>query len=142
MNNNTRLGLIYMINFIDLFAGAGGLSEGFVSNGYNAVAHVEMNSEACNTLKTRACYYYLKNNDRINKYYDYLKGKIDREELYNSVPDTVTKSVLNETMSKKSLESLFTKIELLMSINNRNNLDAVNDQNSTIPTLLNAGRSG
>ena len=54
-----------MLNYIDLFAGAGGLSEGFTAVGFNPVAHVEMNSEACNTLKTRACYYYLKNNQKL-----------------------------------------------------------------------------
>lgn len=41
-------------NFIDLFAGAGGLSEGFISQGdYVPVAHVEMNRYASETLKTR-----------------------------------------------------------------------------------------
>lgn len=42
------------ITYIDLFAGAGGLSEGFSSVGYEPVAHVEMNEDACETLKTRA----------------------------------------------------------------------------------------
>ena len=45
------------ITFLDLFAGAGGLSEGFISAGYQPIAHVEMNSDACYTLKTRECYY-------------------------------------------------------------------------------------
>ena len=39
------------ITFLDLFAGAGGLSEGFQAEGYEPVAHVEMNPDACNTFK-------------------------------------------------------------------------------------------
>ena len=42
--------------FIDLFAGAGGLSEGFMQEGFISVAHVEMDANACNTLRTRECY--------------------------------------------------------------------------------------
>lgn len=44
-------------NFIDLFAGCGGLSEGFYRIGYNALAHVEINPTACQTLRTRMRYY-------------------------------------------------------------------------------------
>lgn len=44
-------------NFIDLFAGCGGLSEGFYKQGFNALAHVEIDSTACKTLRTRMKYY-------------------------------------------------------------------------------------
>lgn len=45
------------LNFIDLFAGCGGLSEGFYKQGFNALAHVEIDPYACKTLKTRMKYY-------------------------------------------------------------------------------------
>lgn len=43
--------------FIDLFAGCGGLSEGFYRSGFEALAHVEMNHWACETLRKRMRYY-------------------------------------------------------------------------------------
>ncbi len=44
-------------SFIDLFSGCGGLSEGFYMDGYNALAHVEIEHYACETLKTRMKFY-------------------------------------------------------------------------------------
>ena len=75
------------LNYIDIFAGAGGLSEGFMNYGFNAIAHIEMNEDACLTLKTRLCYYYLKKHNRVSDYYKYLRGEINRDELYAMVPD-------------------------------------------------------
>lgn len=45
--------------FIDLFAGCGGLSEGFYRQGFKALAHVEINHWACETLRKRMKYYNL-----------------------------------------------------------------------------------
>ena len=93
--------------YLDLFAGAGGLSEGFQKLGYIDIAHVEMNSDACNTLKTRSIYYYLKQQDNLNLYYEYLKGKVTRTELYNSVPNNVISSVIEHTISEATMNQLY-----------------------------------
>lgn len=114
-----------MIHYIDLFAGAGGLSEGFSQMGFNPIAHVEMNQDACMTLKTRACYYYLKQKRKRSIYKSYLKNEISRDQLYNSVPLQVLDSVIHKTMSKDNMPSIYSKIDELMSINNIHNVDLV-----------------
>ena len=74
-------------NFIDLFAGAGGLSEGFVQAGFTPLAHVEMNPFAAKTLETRSVYYYLKEQNQLNAYKDYMRGLISRAELLSKIPE-------------------------------------------------------
>lgn len=62
-------------NFIDLFAGAGGLSEGFLQAGFRPIAHVEMNEFAAKTLETRSAYYYLKGTDNLALYKNMCPGR-------------------------------------------------------------------
>ena len=82
-------------NFIDLFAGAGGLSEGFIRAGFEPVAHVEVENAACNTLRTRTAFHYLKSQNKYEIYISYLKGEITRQELYSHVPKELLESVIN-----------------------------------------------
>ncbi len=70
------------MNYIDLFAGAGGLSEGFISQGFNGVAHVEIDKYAVETLITRNCYHYLKNVNRVELYYSYINEEITRKRTF------------------------------------------------------------
>ena len=83
------------LTFIDLFAGAGGLSEGFIREGFEGIAHVEMDEAACYSLKTRAAYHYLKSNNQYNSYISYLKGEISRNELYALIPSEIMNSIIN-----------------------------------------------
>lgn len=98
-------------NYIDLFAGAGGLSEGFIRAGFTPIAHVEMNKDACDTLKTRTAFHYLKENDQIEEYYEYLKGKISRDEFWGRIPQNLIKSVINTEISPETLPTIFEKID-------------------------------
>jgi DNA (cytosine-5)-methyltransferase 1 len=83
------------MNFIDLFAGAGGLSEGFIRAGFTPVAHVEMDEAACYSLKTRTAYHYLKAEGKEDIYISYLKGNIDRNQLYSHIPAQLLDSIIN-----------------------------------------------
>lgn len=46
---------LHIMNYIDLFAGAGGLSEGFTKAGFNPIAHVESDKAACFYLNDSTC---------------------------------------------------------------------------------------
>ena len=71
-------------NFIDLFAGCGGLSEGFYRMGYKALAHVEINPIACQTLRTRMKYYGYENfEDAV------LEMDITRDDVIDKIDEVV-----------------------------------------------------
>ncbi|WP_282116181.1 DNA cytosine methyltransferase [Cellulophaga baltica] len=98
-------------NFIDLFAGAGGLSEGFIKNDFKPIAHIEIDEAACYTLKTRAAFHYLKKKNLSENYNSYLKGEINRVELYKNLPPRIIKSVINKSICVENNEEIFKKID-------------------------------
>ncbi|WP_025121636.1 MULTISPECIES: DNA cytosine methyltransferase [unclassified Serratia (in: enterobacteria)] len=99
------------LHFLDLFAGAGGLSEEFIRAGFTPVAHVESNKAACFTLRTRAAYHWLTKESKLNIYEDYLRGEISRNTLYKEIPAEIIESVINEEIKSESLSEIFTKID-------------------------------
>jgi DNA (cytosine-5)-methyltransferase 1 len=101
-------------NYIDLFAGAGGLSEGFIRAGYTPVAHIEMDEAACYTLKTRIAYHYLKSQNKYSVYIKYLKGEISRSELYTHVPSKLLNSVINQPIGPESNRDIYNRVENLL----------------------------
>ena len=108
--------MAYTFNFIDLFAGAGGLSEGFIRAGFTPIAHIEMNKYACDTLRSRMAYHYLKQHNRLEEYIKYLKEKQEGEsgqKLWEKVPDEVIDSVINKEISDETLADIFIKVDKL-----------------------------
>lgn len=99
------------MNYIDLFAGAGGLSEGFVRSGFASIAHVEMDEHACDTLKTRIAYHYLKANKQLDIYNNYLLEKITKEELYSAIPQEELDTVICDKIGSSTIGAIFDKID-------------------------------
>ncbi|MFX3681365.1 MAG: DNA cytosine methyltransferase [bacterium] len=77
------------VALIDLFAGPGGLNEGFShvrdrenATVFNTVLSVEMNEVAHRTLELRALYRKIRGEREVDTYIDFITGVIDRSELY------------------------------------------------------------
>jgi len=89
---------------IDLFSGPGGLGEGFASyiannkHPFKIGMSVEKDPHAHMTLTTRAFYRLAKQKGCLDGYYQYLKGKLSRAELFESYKE------IYELASKETLE--------------------------------------
>ncbi|MFZ6011423.1 MAG: DNA cytosine methyltransferase, partial [Bacteroidota bacterium] len=99
------------LRYIDLFAGAGGLSEGFMTAGFHPVAHVELDKAACNTLKTRIVRHHLKSENKYDTYISYLKGEISRDQLYSVVPADLLDTVINLSIGSEHNPAIHKAIE-------------------------------
>lgn len=130
------------MNVIDLFSGGGGLTEGFLDEGYKIVAHVEKDKWACETIKTRIIFHYLKARKDLNLYNEYLLlndeyKKIDenREIIFKKYPELKEQleiEVLNDTFGNPSYEDgvtgideIIKKIEYSMKRKNIKNIDII-----------------
>ena len=103
------------LSYIDLFAGAGGLSEGFIQSGYRPIAHVEMNPNAARTIETRLAYYHLRDIGKLSIYRQYEKGQITREMLLSHIPEQELKTVINKEISEATIKGIFKTIDASMA---------------------------
>lgn len=98
--------------FIDLFAGAGGLSEGFIKAGFEAIAHVEIDIHACSTLETRNAYHKLKEDNNLDVYYSYLKQEVSKPAL---IKESNTKNNIINSAIGSDNSHIFKKIDSLLN---------------------------
>ncbi|WP_372998297.1 DNA cytosine methyltransferase [Sulfurimonas sp.] len=110
---------------LDLFSGAGGLSEGFFRTGSTFVGHVEADSHACNTLRTRTAYWTLKNENKLDIYYNYLLKKISREELWDQANVKNSNDVINSFIGDDTFEDITKTVRQTLKDKNIKNVDLI-----------------
>jgi len=100
------------IKVLDLFAGVGGFSEGFILSGCDIVAHIEMDKEACETIRTRMVYHALRKKGKLDEYKKYISGKITRDEIVNKYKLTKEiDSVIQEKISRENYKQLIDEVK-------------------------------
>jgi DNA (cytosine-5)-methyltransferase 1 len=83
----------FRIPIIDLFAGPGGLGEGFSAcgnqdggPGFHVALSIEKEKHAHKTLELRAFFRQFERGRIPSEYYSYLRGEISREDLFKAFP--------------------------------------------------------
>ena len=102
---------------IDLFAGCGGLSEGFIQAGFDVIAQIEMDKWACETLSTRLLHYKLKKIGKNHFYQKYIKGEISKACLLNKFPEInqiISSGVIQAKFGETKFDEIVEKIESSM----------------------------
>lgn len=99
---------------VDLFAGCGGLSEGFQKSGFEVIAQVEMDKWACETLKTRNLYFRLLQRGNRYLYAKFLREEISRCDIFDKYPEIEQMSsytVIQREFGKEKFAGILSKIE-------------------------------
>lgn len=99
---------------IDLFAGPGGLGEGFSQAGFDIICSVEKDKWAAQTLRTRVMFRTLERLGNLEFYWDYVEGNKTFEEILHLIPEVkheVDLRVLEKTISDKSRVKILRELE-------------------------------
>src|SRR5687768_9469768 len=83
---------------LDLFAGPGGLSEGFAEAGFEIAAQVEKDSTACKTLRLRTIYRELRKRNDLGRYWKLVRKEMAEDEIrdeFKEIADRCDAQVVN-----------------------------------------------
>jgi len=113
---------------VDLFAGSGGLSEGFKQVGFDILAEIEMDKWACDTLRTRQLFYGLKKAHKSYLYQKYLREELQFTNLLESYKDlevSISHRVIQSTFGKDSTDDIIQRIEASKMLHGANHYHVV-----------------
>lgn len=98
---------------LDMFAGAGGLSEGFFRHNFDFIGHFEMNNYAAKTLETRSLYHALSKHNKKKIYYKYYNEEISREDFLGHCNDLgiIENNIYNTEISSDNEKTLINGVQ-------------------------------
>src|SRR5882724_70390 len=98
---------------VDLFAGCGGISEGFTDAGCRVVAYLEKDHCACETLRTRVMFRELVRLKERRWYEQYFRGEVSREDIcrkFTEVSDLIEGRVIEREFGEHRYADLISAI--------------------------------
>ena len=112
---------------LDIFAGGGGLSEGFCKAGFDIINHIEQDRNAAETLRTRVMFFLLKESGLIKEYYDYLYGRTYRQDLISkyNLENLINNNVICEEISERTIDDIIQRVKLSMKMRGIKNIDVL-----------------
>src|SRR5438876_12232538 len=78
----------FTVTAVDLFAGCGGISEGFTTAGFKVAAFLECDHHATETLRSRIAFHGLRELNRLAWYETHFREDISPEALLQRFPET------------------------------------------------------
>lgn len=102
-----------MLPVVDIFAGPGGLGEGFARAGFEILLSAEMDPVACKTLKLRKFFHQFTDRDVPEAYYEAIRGEIGIEVLSEKYPQewsNAANAVANVELGTEDGNSVFNRM--------------------------------
>lgn len=97
-------------NIIDIFSGAGGLTEGFRDSSFEIIKHIEKDVAASKTLLLRDIFYYLQQSNKLYLYNEYLNKEITFDNLLKQTPRKILNKTLNIEIGDNTIDFIFNQI--------------------------------
>lgn len=113
---------------LDIFSGAGGLSEGFFRNGFKFISHIDKDKDSSMTLQTRSIYHALSMDGMVDVYQNYINGHIDREhfvEENKQLSENISGGVINMEFAYMNRDRMLLEIDKCKRKINENKIDVI-----------------
>lgn len=102
-----------MLPVVDIFAGPGGLGEGFTQAGFDILLSAEMDPVACDTLRVRKFFHQFRESCVPEEYYKYIRGEVGIDVLKKRFPKewaNATNAVANVELGTSHGNSVFNRM--------------------------------